>query len=162
MHYTLKIQTTDTFQESSVSHNAGDENESIHLEVKGLNAAKSRPENGTCWYVFIPKTINSHLTQKALDRRSVCWDRRKAAQPQSSPARFPWHWHRSAPEQGSSSGPLKLISRMSLPAASTNPSLTESFTTKSLFITAQFREREILRSEDDLGDKPFQCLTVLI
>lgn len=40
MHYTLKVQTTDAFQKSSMSHNAGVKNESINLEVKGLNVAK--------------------------------------------------------------------------------------------------------------------------
>jgi len=40
MHYTLKVQTTDTFQESGTSHNAGVQNTSSSFEVKGLTAAK--------------------------------------------------------------------------------------------------------------------------
>lgn len=43
MHYTLTPQTTNSFQESSVSHCAGVKNDNINLEVKGWKRSQKKP-----------------------------------------------------------------------------------------------------------------------
>lgn len=48
MHSALKVQTTDTFQESGMSLNAGVKNQGINLDVTGLNAAQKSPADSTC------------------------------------------------------------------------------------------------------------------
>lgn len=72
MHYTLKEQTTDTFQDSGVSHSDGVKKEDINSQVEGLNAAKKSPENRACLCIFIPKMMNSNLLGKVFHMRSVC------------------------------------------------------------------------------------------
>lgn len=53
MHYTLKEPTTDTFQQSGVSHGDGVKEEGINLEVRGLNAAKTKPrKQGLLLYIY--------------------------------------------------------------------------------------------------------------
>lgn len=123
-----------------------------------MKCCQKSPENHTRQYIFIPKMSKRGQIQKAFDMRSVCWERSLSGPPEEKMEGF---------VQVTSRGGKQLWTAQAdqpqkIPAPSTNLSLELSFAAKSLFIITQYSERKILFSEDDLGDKLFQCLTVLI
>lgn len=119
---------------------------------------KKSPENHTCQYIFILKVSKRGQIQKAFDMRSVCWERSLSGPPEEKMEGFVQVTSRG----GKQLWTVQTDQPQKISAPSTNLSLALSFAAKSLFIITQYSEREILFSKDDLGDKLFQCLTVLI
>lgn len=121
-----------------------------------------KTENHTCQYIFILKVSKRGQIQKAFDMRSVCWERSLSGDSVESPEEKMEGFVQVTSRGGKQLWTVQTYQPQKISAPSTNLSLALSFAAKSLFIITQYSEREILFSEDDLGDKLFQCLTVLI